>query len=106
MEAGGVLAPTALHVLAGAQVKRNASPTPVVDLQLAGEEGLGIGVRSHVGLLAIRPHRRVQDRAGIILAAHGILERPPGLEWTYGLDNLRLLGPDRVGVERGRRLHG
>src|SRR5215470_3966881 len=106
MEANGDLCPPAFQIFACAQVERNASPTPVVDLQFAGEEGFGIRIRRDVGLLAISSHWPAKNGAGIVLSAHDVLQHPRGLEWTYGFNDLRLLGPDRIRIERDRRLHG
>src|SRR6185295_15110834 len=92
-----------LQVFAGTQVEGNTGPPPVIDLQLAGDVGLGIRIRSDVRLLAIRPDGLAQDGASIVLAAHCVLERVRRIQWTYGLDHFRLLRPNRIGIEGVRR---
>src|SRR5205807_714715 len=94
-----------LQVFAGTQVERDTSPTPVIYLQLAGDVGLGIRIRSYVRLLAIRPDGLAQDGAGIVLAAHCVLERLRRIEWTYRLNHFRLFRPNRIGIEGDRRLY-
>src|SRR4029077_17909542 len=91
-----------LQIFAGTQVERDTGPTPVIYLQLAGDVGLGIRIRSDVRLLAIRPDGLAQDGAGIVLAAHCVLRR---IEWTYGLNHFRLFRPNRIGIKGDRRLH-
>ena len=44
-------------------------------------------------------------RAGIVLAAHRILEHLRRIERLDGLNDFGLLGADRVGIEGDRRLH-
>src|SRR5438270_13386345 len=72
-----------LEVFAGTQVERYTGPTPVIYLQLAGDVGLGIRIRSHVRLLAIRPDGIAQDGAVIVLAADCVLQRFRTLDSTY-----------------------
>src|SRR4026209_2409948 len=83
----------ALQLFAGAQIERDTGPTPVIYLQLAGDVGLGIRIRSYVRLLAIGPDGLAQDVAGIVLAAHCVLRR---IEGAYGLNNFGLLRPNRI----------
>jgi hypothetical protein len=73
VKADGDLGLPAPQILSRAQVERNARPTPVVDLQLAGKERLGARVRGDVRLLAIGAHRPAEDGAGVVLAAHRVL---------------------------------
>src|SRR5947207_13787968 len=79
-----------LQVFAGTQVQWDTSPTPVIYLQLAGDVGLGIRLRSDVRLLAIRPDRLAQDGAGIVLAAHCVPERWRRIEWPSRLNQFRV----------------
>src|SRR5438132_13801696 len=84
-----------LQVFAGTQVEWDTSPTPVIYLQLAGDVGLGIRIRSYVSLLPIRPHGLAQDGDGILLAAHCALELLRRSESTYRLNQCRLCRPNR-----------
>src|SRR5215510_10047719 len=56
MKTDGNLGPPALQIFAGAQVERNASPTPVVDLQFAREEGLGVRLAGNAGFFSLCCH--------------------------------------------------
>src|SRR5882757_233509 len=94
-----------LQVFAGTQVERDTCPPPVIYLQLAGDVGLGIRIRSYVRIMAIRLDGLAQDGAGIVLAAHCVLERLRRIEWTYGLNHFRLFRPNRIGIEGDRELH-
>src|SRR5215510_7849423 len=96
MKTDGNLGPPALQIFAGAQVERNASPTPVVDLQFAGEERLGVRIAGDVRLLAICLHWPAKNGAGVVLATHGVLQDSRGLQWTYGLNNLGFLRTHRI----------
>ena len=91
-----------LQIFPGTQVEGDTGPTPVIYLQLAGNVGLGIRIRSYVRLLPIRPDGLAQYGAGVVLAAHCVSRR---IEWTYGLNHFRLLRPNRIGFEGDRRFH-
>ncbi len=91
--------------LAGAQVKGNAGPAPVID----GQFQRGIGFDGAAGLdvlgLAIVFNLGVADLAALILAAHGILQ---SVSLTLGLNrrqHVGLLGAHRMRIEPDRRLH-
>src|SRR5438445_95745 len=58
-----------LEVFAGTQVERDTCPTPVIYLQLAGDVGLGIRIRSYVRPLGISPEGIARDGAGMAVAA-------------------------------------
>src|SRR6476620_2305614 len=94
-----------VQVFAGTQVERDTGPTPVIYLQLAADIGLGIRIRSYIRLLTIPSDGLAQDVAGIVLAAHCVLERLRRIEWTYGLNHFRLFRANRIGIEGDRRLH-
>src|SRR5262245_9285309 len=96
---------TTLHVFAGSKIERNAGPTPVIDLQLASNERLGVRISSDIRLLTIRAHRLAQDGARVVLATHSILKRCRSVEWAYRLDDLSLLVPNRIGIEGNWWLH-
>ena len=106
MEADGDLGPAALQVFAGAQVERHAGPAPIVDLQLAARCRSRSSNSAPRRVPGDKPGPACPDGAGIVLAAHGILQRAPRRDRAYGLDDLGLLGADRVGIEGDRRLHG
>src|SRR5689334_14484693 len=61
---------TLRETLASAQIKRNSSPAPVVDMQLHRDEGLGGGPRIHLWLAAIAGNCFFVERAWPILAAY------------------------------------
>ncbi len=94
----------AAQPLAGPQVEGDARPAAVVDLQLHGGVGVGLGagvdpllLQIADGLLAALPARRVL-RADRVLAQ--VLGEPDGAE------DLGLLRHQRVGLEGGGLLHG
>ena len=79
------------ELLPGAQVERHPRPAPVVDLDLERHERLGVGVVGGVRMLAV---------AGV-LAPDDVVR----LDRAHRAEHLELLVADRVGRERGRRLH-
>src|SRR5437879_11006535 len=56
--------------LAGAEIKRDAGPAPVVDLQLHGDEGFRVGLGRNVRLAAIADDGYTVDDAWPVLSAH------------------------------------
>ena len=94
------------EAFAGAQVKGNAGPAPVVDLKLEGDKGLGVGFGGDVRLAAIAVHGPALDSAGTVLAADHAGEHVFGVERLDGVENFRLLVANFVGVEGDGRLHG
>ena len=87
------------QTLAGAEVKGNVGPAPVIDQQLHGDEGFGLGIRRNARLRAIGGHAFSAADALAILAA----DRPGQHVFrTHGLDgmqDLALLVADGVGLE-------
>ena len=77
--------------LAGPQIEGDAGPAPVVDLDLDGDErlGLGLGVDPRLGAVAL------------VLAADHLLRG----DHPVGLHDLVLLRAQGLGVELRRRLH-
>ena len=81
--------------------------------QLIGEErsvvhdmpGTIVEIRGHVRLLAIGRHMLVENGAGVVLAAHGVLQRLCPRQGTDRLDDLGLLAAHGIGVEGVRRFH-
>src|SRR5215469_9222018 len=96
---------TLSQALTGAEVKGNSSPTPIVDEQFQGNEGFGIGVRGHIGLMPIANDTLAIDNAFAVLPADHVLQ---DILWTQELNsvkNFSLLIADFVGIERNRWLH-
>ena len=84
--------PAGPQVLPRPQEERDARPAPVIDLGPHRDHGLRLGVRRHTRLAAVP----------LVLAAHHV----PHVDRLQGVVDLRLLGPQGLGVEGGRRLHG
>ena len=92
--------------LAGADVHRDAVPAPVVDVQAQRDERLGGTERVHARLLAVPGHEVLAGAAPGVLAADGVGGDVRLLvQWADGAQQLDLLVPDRLRVERGRWLH-
>ncbi len=100
------------HALAGAQIKRDVRPAPIVDHHLHGDKGFGSRVGRHIGLLAIPGHRFTTDHAFAVLAAghlaqhilrRGDLHRAQylGLFVAHGI---RLEGHGRFHGDQGQQL--
>ena len=62
------------HALAGAQIKRNARPTPVVDEQLQRDEGFRVGIWRDGRFAAVANDTLALDCAGAVLPAHHVGE--------------------------------
>jgi hypothetical protein len=58
----------------GADVERHTSPSPVVDAQSQGHEGLGAALPIAVGLVAVARHRLAVDLALDVLAPHDVVD--------------------------------
>ena len=91
------------HALAGAQVEGNALPSPIVDVRLHRDEGLGRAVVAD--LLSIARHRLAIDRAARILASHALRLDIGGRDRPQRAQDLHFLVAHRGRVEIGRRLH-
>ena len=94
------------RALAGAQIKRNVGPAPVVDEELHGDEGFGARIRRDHGLGTISRHAFIAYDTFAILSAHGASEHLFVGHGRNGLENLGLLVANDVGVEGNGRLHG
>src|ERR1700687_1923755 len=94
-----------LEALAGAEIERHAGPAPVVNLQLHGDEGFGVGVWRDVGLAAIAHDWNSVDSAGTVLPANHAGEHVFGTERLDGMQDFGLLVAHFVGVEGDGRLH-
>ena len=91
--------------LAGADVKRHASPAPVGDFGAQGHKGFGAAVRIHARFMAVTRHGLAFYRASRVLATHHMLAqgfRRPGFERTQDLE-LFIANGVSVGVDG--RLH-
>ncbi len=95
---GGAL----LEPLAGAQIKRNARPAPVLNLQAQRRVGLRAGLGIDALFVAIADDLLALDNAGAILAAHRVEDR----HRRNGAPGLHLFAAHGLGVEARRRLHG
>src|SRR6185312_7600456 len=73
----------------------------IVDTELEGDVCFGPGIGGDIGLLPIVRHFTTEDLPAAILTAYRVLRR----DRIDRLEQFRLLGAYRVGVERGRRLH-
>ena len=105
LEADGDERVVGRHALAGAQEERNAAPAPVVDVELERGVGLGGAVRRHPRLLEVARHALAADLARGVLGAEGVgVHRRLG-DGADGAQHLDLLVAQRLGLERGRRLH-
>src|SRR6266545_7656060 len=76
---------------AGPEEERDAGPAPVVDLDHAGDERLGVRARVDALVLAV----------AVVLAADDVL----GPNRPHRLEDLDLLVHKRLRLERRRRLH-
>ena len=89
MEEDGDFRAPARHAFARAQVERNASPAPVVDVELACDESFGLGIGGHIRFIAICAHSLIHDGSGAVLPAYHIPER---LDLGHRTDCLYYLG--------------
>src|ERR1700730_13103572 len=97
---------TARKALAGPQIKRNAGPTPIIDLQFQGHECFGVRIARHVRLAAIADDALAIDGALAILTANHAGKNFFGTEWLDRVKNFGLFVANFVGVEGNGRLHG
>src|SRR3984893_9589780 len=91
--------------LAGAQVKRNTGPTPIVNLQFQSDKRFGVRITSDVRFTAISDHSLGTDGAWAVLATNHTGEDFFRTKRLNGVENFRLLVADFVGVEGNWRLH-
>src|ERR1700719_1890474 len=94
------------EAFAGAEIKGNAGPTPVVHQKLQGDESFGIGLGIDVGFLAIAREVLAVYITGAVLAANRVGEDFLGGERLNGVKDFGLLIADFIGVEGDGRLHG
>jgi len=105
LELNGDLGRPPSQSLAGAQIKGDAGPTPIVDRELHRNISLGIAVRGHPWLLPIRGHGVTVDNSGTILPAHDVPAHLRVIERVDRLEHLVFLGAYSVGREGVWRPH-
>ena len=94
------------QALAGAQIKGNTGPAPIIDLELQGHERFSVRIAGHVRLAAIADDALVVNYAFAVLAANHAGKdflRPERLD---GVKDFCLFVTDFVGIEGNGRLHG
>src|SRR6185369_3107714 len=96
---------TAGQVFAGAQVEGNVGPAPVINQQLHGDKGFGLGIGRYAGFTAIRRRTFAVHNALAVLAAHGPDKYIFGTHGLDGMQNLGLFVADRIGTEGHGRFH-
>src|SRR5579884_1794456 len=90
---------------ARADVKGNAAPAPVIDVEFNGDKRFGNRVRFNPGLFSIRPHLAFVNSAGAVLPAHREPRDVVDAHWTDGAEHLDLLLADRIGIESDGWFH-
>ena len=105
-ESNGNFRDTPAEPLAGAQIKRNISPAPVIDFQFERDEGFRVGIGRDIRFDAVRWDRLAVHRAFAILSAHHVLQNFFRSGHLDGVQNFGLLVAYRVGFEGNGRLHG
>ncbi len=93
------------HALASAQVEGHASPAPVVDFGLYGDEGFGVAVVIHVLFEVVSLHIIAADLPGDVLPAHGLVLHVVTGNRLEGFQNLDLFAANRFGIEAHRGFH-
>jgi len=91
--------------LACAQIKRHATPAPVVDEKLGGHVGLCGGVLLHVRLVEITWDRLAVHISPGVLSTKSMDMQGAALDRADGAQDLDLLIAERVGLQGWRRLH-
>ena len=91
--------------LAGAEVKGDAVPAPVVDLEAGGDEGFGHGIVRDFFFLAVGGDGLVVDEAAAVLGADGVLLEEIERRGGDRAQDFDLFVADRLGVEGGGRFH-
>src|SRR5690606_5851903 len=85
--------------------ERDSGPTPVVDVEFERRVGRGRRALRHALLLAIAGKELAEPRARSVLPAHRAGAHGFAIERPERLEDLHLLVSDRVGLDRGGRLH-
>ena len=93
------------HALAGADIKRNVGPTPVIDVQFESGESFRLGVGSDARLFAIRQHAHTFNLTFAVLSTDAAVQDALSGQRLDGVQDLCLLVAHRIGMERIRRLH-
>src|SRR5262249_1597989 len=105
-EANGNFRDAMTETLAGAEVKGNISPAPVIDFEFERDEGFYVGVGRDVRFAAIGGNAFVVDDALAVLPAHGVLQDFFGRGHLNGMQDFGLFVADGIGFEGDWRLHG
>src|SRR4051812_26936906 len=93
------------HSLAGADIKRNVWPAPVINVQFKSGESLGLGVGSHAGLLAISEHTHAFDLALAVLSADAAVQNAFSGQRLDRVQDFCLLIAHRISMKRIWRFH-
>src|SRR5713101_2382521 len=93
------------HSLAGAQVERDARPSPVVDKGLERDEGLGVRTGRDVAFLQITGHALAVGGTWPVARTHDEVARFARRDGPQRAQHIQLGFANRDGVERHRRLH-
>src|SRR5258708_10062615 len=87
------------QALASAHIERHAGPPPIVDVELESHISLSSGIQCNVRLVPVSRNFLSEHDPAAILASYYVLRRD-GMD---SLEQLRLFGAPRVGVEGDRR---
>src|SRR5579862_782993 len=105
-EADGDFRDAMAEAFAGAEIKGDIAPAPVVNFKFHGYESFGIGVGGDVGFAAVGGNALVVDNAFAVLAADGVLQDFFRGGHLDGVEDFGLFVADGVGVEGDGGLHG
>src|SRR6201998_1470370 len=94
------------EALAGAEIKRDIGPAPVVDEKFCGDESFRARLRADVLFLAIAGDRLAGDGSLRVLAADDRLSNHFQIEGANGLQDFQFLVAHGGGVEGSGRLNG
>ncbi len=87
------------ETLAGADIKRDAGPAPVVDQELAGDKSLGLGCGADVGLFPVAGHLLVTQFSRRVLPANHGLGHHFQIEGADGLQDFQFFIAHGGGIE-------
>jgi len=94
------------EALARAEVEGNASPAPIVDLQLHGNKSFRARLGADTLFLFVAGNGLAVDGAGRVLAANDGLRDHPEIERADGLQHFELFVAQSGGIEGSGRLDG
>src|SRR5205823_986973 len=92
------------HALTGSKIEGHALPTPIINVRLQRDKGLGLAVVTE--LVGVAGHRLTVDRSAYILSGYRRSLDVRSGNRTKRAKHLHLLVPDGGRVEVARRLHG